>query len=113
MFTVLTFSLLHYSTELHYTKYKSGFSANLSKSPKQDTEVVEDLLTDNLSKSTMDPGSDPGGGCGEGSGAPPATNTRAAAGATGFTTGWAIGIGALAMLACTSRATAYIAGRAL
>ena len=29
MFTVLMFSLLHYSTELHFTKYKSGFSVKL------------------------------------------------------------------------------------
>ena len=74
--------------------------------------MVEDPLTDILSKSTADPGSDPGGGGGEGSGAPPATNTGAAAGATGFATGWAIGIGALATLACTGGATACIAGRA-
>ena len=60
----------------------------------------------------MDPSSDPrGGGC-KGSGAPPVTNTRAVAGATGFATGWAMGIGAFTMLACTSTATACIAGRA-
>ena len=34
LFTVLTFSHLHYSTELHYTKYKSGFSTNFPKIPK-------------------------------------------------------------------------------
>ena len=78
----------------------------------EEAEEVEDLLTDILSKSTVDPGSDPRGGGGKGSGAPPATNTGAVAGATGFTTGWAIGIGALATLACTSGATACIASRA-
>ena len=46
----------------------------------------------------------------EGSGGPPATNTGAAAGATGFTIGWVMGIGALAMLACTGGATACVAG---
>ena len=74
--------------------------------------MVEDPLTDILSKSTADPGSDPGGGGGKGSGAPPVTSTRAAAGATGFTTGWVIGIGALVMLACTGRATTYFASGA-
>ena len=34
------------------------------------------------------------------------------AGVTGFATGWAMGIGALAMLACTGMATACVAGRA-
>ena len=71
--------------------------------------MVEDLLTDMLSKSTTDPSWDPVGGGGEGSGGPPVTNTGAA---TGFATGWVIGIGALATLACTSMATACIAGRA-
>ena len=75
-------------------------------------KVVEDLLMDILSKSTMDPGSDLRGGGGKGSSGPPVTNTRAVAGVTGFTTGWAMGIGALAMLACTGMATACIAGRA-
>ena len=37
----------------------------------EDAEEVEDLLTDILSKSAVDPGSDPGGGGGEGSGGPP------------------------------------------
>ena len=78
----------------------------------EDAEVVEDLLIDILSKSTMDPSSDPELRGGKGSGGPPATNTGAATGATGFTTGWLIGIGALAMLACTGRATTCIAGRA-
>ena len=50
----------------------------------EDAEEVEDPLTDILSKSAVDPGSDPGGGGGEGSGGPPAINTRAVAGATGF-----------------------------
>ena len=59
-------------------------------------EVVEDPLTDILSKSATDPSLDPRGGDGEGSGAPPITNTRAVTGATGFATGWVIGIGALA-----------------
>ena len=36
----------------------------------EDAEEVEDLLTDILSKSAVDPGSDPGGGGGEGSGGP-------------------------------------------
>ena len=62
----------------------------------EDAEEVEDPLTDMLSKSAADPGLDPRGGGGEGSGAPPATNTRAVAGAAGFTTGWVISIGALA-----------------
>ena len=75
-------------------------------------EVVEDPLTDILSKSIVDLSPDPGGGGGKGSGAPPVTNTGAAAGVTGFPTGWAMGIGALAMLACTSVATACIAGEA-
>ena len=63
-FTVLTFSLLHYSTELHYTKYKSGFSANLSKSPKQNehqfykiksgiTECIRNQVKLFLSKSKL------------------------------------------------------------
>ena len=76
------------------------------------TEVVEDPLMDILSKSIVDPGSDPRGGGGEGSGAPSVTNTGAVAGTTGFTTGWVMGIGALATLACTSMATACVAGRA-
>ena len=75
-------------------------------------EAVEDPLTDILSKSIVDPSSDPGCGGGEGSGAPPVTNTRAAAGAARFATGWAMGMGAFATLACTSMATACIAGRA-
>ena len=76
-------------------------------------EVVEDLLMDILSKSTTDPSLDPRGGGGKGSGAPPpVTNTGAVAGATGFTTGWTMGIGALAMLACTGVAIACVAGRA-
>ena len=74
--------------------------------------MVEDLLMDILSKSTTDPSSDPRGWGGEGSGAPPVTNTRAATGATGFATGWVMGIGALAMLACTGVATACVAGGA-
>ena len=73
---------------------------------------MEDPLTDILLKSTADPGSDPRVGGGEGSGAPPATNTGAVAGTTGFATGWVIGIGALAMLACTGGATACVASRA-
>ena len=58
-----------------------------------DADEVEDLLTDILSKSAADPGSDPGGGGGEGSGGPPATITRAVAGATGFATGVGIWYG--------------------
>ena len=61
---------------------------------------MEDLLTDILSKSAVDPGSDPGGGGGEGSGGPSTIITRAAASATGFTTGGAVGIVVLATLAC-------------
>ena len=60
----------------------------------EDTEEVKDLLTDILSKSAVDPSSDPGGGGGKGSGGPPAINTRAVAGATGFSAGGAVGIGA-------------------
>ena len=71
-----------------------------------DAEEVEDLLTDILSKSAMDPGSDPGGGGGDGSGGPPATITGAVAGATGFATGAGIGMVALAKLACATGATA-------
>ena len=67
---------------------------------------MEDLLTDILLKSAMDPGSDPGGGGGEGSGGPPTTITRAVAGATGFTTGVGVGMVMLAMLACTTGAMA-------
>ena len=78
----------------------------------EDAEEVEDPLTDILSKSATDPGSDPGGGGGEGSGGPPATNTGAAAGATGFTAGGAVGIGAVATLACTGGVTTCIASRA-
>ena len=59
----------------------------------EDAEEVEDPLTDILSKSAVDPGSDPGGWGGKGSGGPPAINTRATAGATGFATGGAVGIG--------------------
>ena len=40
LFTVLTFSLLHYNTELHYTKYKSGFSTNFPKIPKAEWTPV-------------------------------------------------------------------------
>ena len=75
-------------------------------------EVVEDPLMDILSKSIMDLSLDPGGRGGEGSGAPPVTNTRAAAGATGFAIGWAMGIGAFTMLACTGAVTTCIAGEA-
>ena len=74
--------------------------------------MVEDPLTDILSKSAVDPSSDHGGGGGERSGAPPATNTGAVAGATGFATGWVMGIGALTMLSCTSGATACVASGA-
>ena len=71
-----------------------------------DAEEVEDLLTDILSKSAMDPGPDPGGGGGDGSGGPPAAITGAAASATGFTTGVGVGMVMLAMLACATGATA-------
>ena len=74
----------------------------------EDAEEVEDLLTDILSKSSVDPSSDPRGGGGKGSGGPPATNTGAAAGATHFATGGTVGIGALATLACTGGATACV-----
>ena len=77
-----------------------------------DAEEVEDLLTDILSKSAVDPGSDPGGGGGKGSGDPPATNTGAVAGANGFTAGGAVGIGVIATLACTGGATTCIASGA-
>ena len=75
----------------------------------EDAEEVEDLLTDILSKSAVDPGSDPGGGGGEGSGGPPAIITRAPAGATGFTTGGGVDMVALAMLACTTGAMTWVA----
>ena len=67
---------------------------------------------DILSKSIVDPSSDPRGRGGKGSGAPPVTNTGTVAGAAGFATGWAMGIGAFATLACTSMATACVAGGA-
>ena len=51
-------------------------------------------------------------GGGKGSGGPPAINTGAVAGATGFTTGGAVCIGALATLACTGGETACVASRA-
>ena len=73
-------------------------------------EVVDNLPMDILSKSITDPSSDPRGGGGIGSGAPPATNTRAAAGAAGFSTGWVMGAGAFTTLACTSGVTACAAG---
>ena len=78
----------------------------------EDAEEVEDLLIDILSKSAVDPSSDPGGGGGKGSGGPPATNTRAVAGATGFATGGVVGIGTLATLACTGGVTPCVASRA-
>ena len=78
----------------------------------EDAEEVEDLLTDILSKSAADPSSDPGGGGGKRSGGPPAINSGAAAGATGFATGGAVGIGVLPTLACTGEATACVASRA-
>ena len=74
----------------------------------EDAEEVEGPLTDILSKSAVDPGSDPGGGGGEGSGGPPTIITRAVASATGFTTGGAVGIVTLAMLACTTGAMAWV-----
>ena len=73
---------------------------------------MEDLLTDILSKSAVDPGSDPGGGGGEGSGGPPTIITRAVAGATGFATGAGVGMVMLAMLACTAGAMAWVASGA-
>ena len=78
----------------------------------EDAEEVEDPLTDILSKSATDPGSDSGGGGGEGSGGPPTIITGAAAGATGFATGGAVGMVALATLACTTGAMAWVAGGA-
>ena len=74
----------------------------------EDAEEVEDPLTDILSKSAVDPGSDPGGGGGEGSGGPPTIITGAVAGATGFTTGGAVGIVTLATLACTAGAMTWV-----
>ena len=71
-----------------------------------DAEEVEDLLTDILSKSAMDPGSDPGDGGGDGSGGPPATITGAVAGTTGFATGVGVSMVMLAMLTCATGATA-------
>ena len=71
-----------------------------------DAEEVEDLLTDILLKSAMDPGPDPGGGGGNGSGGPPATITGAATSATGFATGVGVGTVMLATLACATGATA-------
>ena len=71
-----------------------------------DAEEVEDLLTDILSKSAMDPCSDPGGGGGDGSGGPPTAITGTAAGATGFTTGVGVSTVMLAMLTCATGATA-------
>ena len=79
----------------------------------EDAEEVEDLLTDILSKSAVDPGSDPGGGGGEGSGGPPTIITRAAASATGFTTGGAVSMVAMATLACTSGAMAWVTSGAV
>ena len=74
----------------------------------EDAEEVEDLLTDILLKSAVDPGSDPGGGGGEGSGGPPTIITRAVASATGFATGVGVGMVMLAMLACTAGAMAWV-----
>ena len=77
----------------------------------EDAEEVEDLLTYCQNQllilvQTLEVGG------GEGSGGAPAINTGAAAGATGFTTGGAVGIGALATLACIGGATACVAGGA-
>ena len=69
---------------------------------------MEDLLTDILSKSAVDPGSDPGGWGGKGSGGSPTIITRAAASATGFTTGGGMGMVMLATLACTAGAKAWV-----
>ena len=69
---------------------------------------MEDLLTDILSKSAVDPGSDPRGGGGEGSGGPPTIITGTAASATGFATGGGVGMVVLAMLACTAGAMAWV-----
>ena len=78
----------------------------------EDAEEVQDLLTDILSKSAVDPGSDPGGGGGEGSGGPPTIITGAVASATGFTTGAGVGMVTLATLACTTGAMAWVTGGA-
>ena len=74
--------------------------------------MVEDPLMDILSKSIAEPSGDPGGGGGVGSGAPPATNMGAVVGVAGFAIGWVMGTGVFAMLACTSMATACVAGGA-
>ena len=75
--------------------------------------MVEDPLMDILSKSIAEPGRDPGGGGSSiGSGAPPATNTGAAAGVAGFAIGWVMGTGMFTTLACASEATTCIAGGA-
>ena len=78
----------------------------------EDAEEVEDLLTDILLKSAVDPGSDPGGGGGKGSGGPPTIITGAAASATGFTTGVGAGMVMLATLACTAGAMTWVTGGA-
>ena len=77
-----------------------------------DAEEVEDVLTDMLLKSAMDPGPDPGGGGGDRSGGPPAPITGAAARSTGFATGVAVGMVMPAMLACVTGATARVTGGA-
>ena len=71
-----------------------------------DAQEVEDLLTDILSKSAMDPGPDPGGGGGDESGGPPTAITGATARATGFATGAGVGMVMLATLVCATGATA-------
>ena len=71
-----------------------------------DAEEVEDLLTDMLSKSAMDPGPDPGGGGGDGSGGPPATITGAADGSAGFATRVGVCMVTPATPACATGTTA-------
>ena len=72
----------------------------------EDTEEVEDPLTDMLSKSAMDPGPDPGGGGGDGSGGLHAAITGAAARSTGAAIGTGVGMVVPAMLTCATGATA-------
>ena len=85
-----------------------GICGQGARSCTEDAEEVEDLVTDILSKSPADPGSDPGGGGGEGQVVPPPSSMGLWLGATGFATSGGVGMVALAMLACTDGAMAWV-----
>ena len=71
-----------------------------------DAEEVEDLLTDILSKSAMDPCSDPGGGGGDGSGGPPPLSPELWLVPLNSLQEWVSVRLMLATLTCATRATA-------